>query len=90
MTPDDITIIKHTATGPTALECPLCPWTLEVPPIPVSDQLGAAFGMTGDTLARIHADQAATRAAQEMRAHLATHTPEDWVEFTFLDQEADQ
>jgi hypothetical protein len=72
-------IVAYTMRDLTTLACPLCPHTEDAPPVPVSDQLGAVFGMSGDTLARIHAEQQGNRASTQMRRHLETHTVEDWL-----------
>lgn len=72
-------IVAYTIRDLTTLACPLCPHTEDAPPVPVSDALGAAFGISGDTLARIHADQAGKRISDAMRRHLETHTVEEWL-----------
>lgn len=78
MTAPDL-IVAHTIRDLTTLACPLCDFTIDVPPVPVSDQLGAAFGMSGDTLARVHAEQVAGRVSDEMRGHLEKHSVLDWL-----------
>lgn len=72
-------ILVHTFRDERTLACPLCDYTLDVPPVPVSDAIGDALGMSGQTLAMVHAEQIAKRAAGSMRDHLATHDPTDWL-----------
>lgn len=72
-------IIVYTLLDMRTLACPLCEFRLDVAPVPVSDQLGQAFGMSGDTLARIHADQRVERASDDMRTHLKGHAVEEWL-----------
>lgn len=63
--------------------CPLrgCTYIVEVPAIPeLSDALGDIFGMSGQGLTRMYTDAEATAAAETMRTHLQTHTPEDWLQ----------
>jgi len=72
-------VLARTARDERTLACPLCPFTLDVPPVPVSDALGSVFGVSGSSLARVHADQAAGRASQDMRAHLGGHSVEEWL-----------
>lgn len=79
-TDPDKTLIKHTARDQQTLACPLCDYTVDAPPVPISNTLGQAFGMSGATLAAVHAEQLAKRAAHDMRHHLRTHTPEQWLE----------
>lgn len=76
-TPDPI--VAYTMRDLTTLACPICDFTVDVPPVPVSDQLGAVFGMSGDTLARVHAEQQASRASREMLSHLEQHPVIDWL-----------
>jgi len=73
-------IIAETICDAHTLACPLaaCDFTIDVPDIPISDQLGAVFGMSGETLARVHADQQINRACGDMERHLASHTWQDW------------
>lgn len=75
----DQTILRHTATNPTTLGCPLCDHTVDMPPVPVSDAIGEALGISGQTLATVHAEQVAKRAASSMREHLDKHPVEDWL-----------
>lgn len=73
-------VLVYTIRDPHTLACPLCPFTLDVPPIPVSDAIGEALGMSGDSLARVHAEQVAKRAVGDMRFHLTCcHTLEEWL-----------
>ncbi len=72
-------VLVYTMRDLRTLACPLCPFTLDVAPVPVSDQLGQAFGMSGDTLARVHAEQVAKRAVHDMHRHLESHTVEQWL-----------
>jgi hypothetical protein len=76
-TPD--LIVAYTIRDLTTLACPLCEFTIDVPPVPVSNQLGATFGMSGDTLARMHAEQVASRVSHEMQGHLEKHSVLDWL-----------
>lgn len=75
----DQTLLRHTATDSTTLSCPLCDHTIDVPPIPVSNAVGEALGMSGQTLAMVHAEQVAKRSAARMREHLGKHPVEDWL-----------
>ena len=77
MTPDPI--ILHTIRDAQTLACPLCDFTMDVPPMPVVDGIGAALGMSGHTLAMTHAEQVAKRASDDMRKHLAGHDVMDWL-----------
>lgn len=72
-------IIVHTIRDSHTLECPLCDFTIDVPEVPVSDPLAAIFGMSGQTLAMVHAEQIATRVSDEMRGHLEKHSVLDWL-----------
>lgn len=72
-------IITHTILDPHHIGCPLCDFKITVPEVPVSDALGGIFGMSGDTLARVHAEQIAKRVSAEMESHLAKHTPLEWL-----------
>ena len=76
---DDPTLVRLLAVDERTLKCPLCPHTEDSPPIPVSDQLGAIFGMSGDTLARVHGEQQIKRICGSMRRHLSSHTAEEWL-----------
>lgn len=76
-TPDPI--IVYTITDPHTLGCPLCDFTVDVPDVPVSDPLGAVFGMSGTTLALVHAEQAAKTASSSMERHLREHPVLDWL-----------
>lgn len=72
-------IIMLTIRDARTLACPLCDFTVDVPPIPVSDELGEVFGMSGVTLAMVHAEQVARSASDDMRRHLAGHDVLDWL-----------
>lgn len=78
---DDKTILARTAITQDMLACPLnaCPFFIEVPAVPVSEDIANALGMTGRGLAQLHAEQAAWDAAEKMRAHLRGHSVEDWL-----------
>lgn len=89
MTAPDL-IIAYTMRDLTTLACPLCGHTEDAPPVPVSDQLGAVFGMSGDTLARVHAEQVGKRVSASMRRHLETHTVEQWLAAVVPDGVASQ
>lgn len=78
MTPDPI--IVRTIRDAQTLACPLCDFTVEVPPVPVSDQLGEVFGMSGRALAMVHAEQSAKAASSSMRRHLESHSVEEWLD----------
>jgi hypothetical protein len=80
MNADDRFIIERTMLSAEILCCPICEHVISVPPVLVSDALGSVFGMSGDTLARVHAEQTATRAARDMRQHLADHKPDEWLQ----------
>lgn len=86
MNDNDILILHTTAIGPSTLMCPLpfCAFMLELPDVPVSDDVAAVFGLSGQTLARMHAEHICTDKAGTMREHLAGHTVEDWLKFTLL------
>lgn len=75
--PDPVLI--YTIRDMRTLACPLCDFTLDVPPVPVSNTVGEALGMSGDTLARVHAEQVAKRSVHDMRRHLEGHTLEEWL-----------
>jgi hypothetical protein len=79
---DDHMILRRTAITDEHLACPLrgCTYIIECPAIPISDGVAGAFGLSGKTLASMHADLASSHAAQAMRIHLAGHTPEDWLQ----------
>lgn len=87
MTAPDM-IVVYTMRDMRTLACPLCDFTIDVPPVPASDQVGAAFGMSGDTLARVHAEQLAKRVSNEMRGHLEQHSVIDWLEAVVPDEVA--
>ena len=72
-------IIVHTIRDARTLACPLCDFTLDVPPVQVSDAIGEAFGMSGGTLALLHAEQQTKRASTNMRQHLAGHDVLEWL-----------
>lgn len=76
---DDTHLVRLTAIDEHTLKCPLCPHTEDSPPIPVSDQLGAVFGMSGDTLARVHGEQQIKRICASLRRHLDSHPAEEWL-----------
>ena len=78
----DLDLMKICVRDERTLACPLmrCDTTFDVPPVPISDELGAVFGMSGDTLARVHGEQSLKRTARELRIHLANHPYEDWLE----------
>jgi len=76
-TPDPI--IVYTIRDQRTLACPLCEFTIDVPDVPVSDPLGSIFGMSGQTLAMVHAEQIAKRVSGEMRRHLEKHSVLDWL-----------
>lgn len=81
MPDDDTLILRRTALTAEHLACPIktCAFILEVPPVPVSDHVAAVFGMSGRTMATMHAEMDAARAADTMRQHLRIHSPEDWL-----------
>lgn len=72
-------IIAYTIIDSTTLGCPICAYTIDVPPVPVSNAIGEALGMSGHTLAIVHGEQVAKRASAEMRGHLESHKVEDWL-----------
>lgn len=72
-------ILVYTIRDHRTLACPLCPHTIDVPPVPVSNAVGEALGMSGHTLAAVHAEQVAKRASTDMRGHLEKHTIEEWL-----------
>lgn len=72
-------IIACTIRDERTLACPLCDHTIDVPPVPVVDAIGAALGMSGQSLAMVHAEQVGRRASESMRQHLAGHPVEDWL-----------
>lgn len=72
-------IIAYTIRDIRTLACPLCDFTIDVPDVPVSNALGQVFGMSGDTLARIHAEREAARVSLDMRGHLEKHSVLDWL-----------
>lgn len=74
----DKQIIALTVTDANTLGCPLCSYTVDVPPVPVSDPLAELFGMSGMTLARVHAEQVSKQAANNMRHHLDGHPGSEW------------
>lgn len=76
---NDQELLKATARDERTVGCPLCDWTRDVPPVPVSDALGAVFGLSGQTLAMIHAEQEAKRTVADLRRHLSTHPVDDWL-----------
>lgn len=72
-------IVLHTIRDARTLACPLCEFTIDVPDVPVSDALGGVFGMSGETLARVHGDQLLKSVSREMRDHLVNHPVADWL-----------
>jgi len=76
---DDRAIITATIVNAELLVCPLCDFYLHVPAVPVMNGIGEALGMSGTTLAMIHAEQEGKRAASNMRRHLRDHSPEEWL-----------
>lgn len=78
MTQPDL-ILVYTIRDQRTLACPLCAHTIDVPPVPVSDAVGQALGMSGTTLAAVHAEQVAKRASADMRRHLEGHDVLDWL-----------
>lgn len=80
MTDEDVQLLlKHTARDARTLGCPLCEFIIDVPPIPVSDQVGAAFGLSGQTLAMIHVEQQIKIVSRTMNDHLGKHKPLEWL-----------
>lgn len=82
MPDDDTLILRRTALTPEHLSCPIktCTYILDVPPVPVlGDGVAAVFGLSGRTLATMHAEMDAARAADTMRQHMRIHSPEDWL-----------
>lgn len=76
---DDPSLVRLTAVDARTLRCPICTHTEDCPPVPVSEQLGAIFGMSGDTLARVHGEQQLKRTCSQMRHHLDSHPFEEWL-----------
>ncbi len=76
---DDTHLVRLLVLDERTLKCPLCSHTEDSPPIPVSDALGAVFGMSGDTLARVHGEQQIKRICGSMRRHLDSHSAEEWL-----------
>lgn len=76
---DDTSLVRLLAKDERTLGCPLCHHTEDSPPIPISDQLAAVFGLSGDTLARVHGDQQIKRICNAMRRHLDSHPVEEWL-----------
>lgn len=72
-------IVVYTIRDMRTLACPLCDFTHDVPPVPVSHEIGSALGMSGGTLAQVHAEQQAKRASATMRRHLEEHDVLDWL-----------
>lgn len=83
LTDEEKTVLEYTMLGGDLLHCPvpLCSRTLYLKPISVSESVAATFGMSGETLARIHAEQAVKDAARQMMRHLEKHTPAEWLRF---------
>lgn len=64
------------------VQCPLCEWSTERAPenAPVAmGGLAAIFGISGSTLASMHADQDQARVEQKLNVHLRSHGPEVWL-----------
>ncbi len=78
MTQPDL-ILVYTIRDQRTLACPLCTHTIDVPPVPISDAVGQALGMSGSTLAAVHAEQVAKRASADMRRHLEEHDVVEWL-----------
>lgn len=72
-------IVVYTIRDHRTLACPLCDFTHDVPPVPVSDAAGEALGMSGQSLAQVHAEQQAKNASATMRRHLEQHDVLDWL-----------
>lgn len=72
-------LIRLTIKDPTTLGCPLCLFTVDVPEVPVVDELGAVFGITGKTLAMLHGEQLVGSAVRELRSHMAGHGVMEWL-----------
>lgn len=72
-------IVVYTIRDQRTLACPLCTHTIDVPPVPVSDTVGQALGMSGATLAAVHAEQVAKRVSADMTHHLEGHTVLEWL-----------
>jgi hypothetical protein len=72
-------IVVYTIRDQRTLACPLCPHTIDVPPVPVSNAVGEALGMSGTTLAAVHAEQVAKRVSADMRKHLEGHDVLEWL-----------
>lgn len=75
----DREFIVATFRDATTIGCLLCDHTESVPEVPVSDQLGAVFGLSGETLARIHGEQHLKRKIAALRRHMANHPVDDWI-----------
>lgn len=73
-------IIVHTIRDAHTLACPICHFTIDVPDVPVSNALGNVFGMSGQTLALVHAEQEAKRSSRQMVHHLESHSALEWLE----------
>lgn len=72
-------IVVYTIRDMRTLACPLCTHTIDVPPVPISDPVGQALGMSGPTLAAVHAEQVAKRVSADMRRHLEGHDVLEWL-----------
>lgn len=81
LTDQEKAVIKYTMMGGDLLHCPHlgCTRTLHLKPVPISDTVAAVFGMSGETLARMHAEQAVKEAAGQMLRHLKGHSVLDWL-----------
>lgn len=75
----DRVIVENTIVGAELLVCLLCDFTVYAPAVPVVPAIAEVFGLSGETLARIHAEQEGKRSAGRMRDHLRAHSPEDWL-----------
>lgn len=83
LTDQEKAVIKYTLLGGDLLHCPLlgCARTIYLKAVPVSESVAGAFGMSGETLARIHAEQETKSAARDMLRHLEGHSPIEWLKF---------
>lgn len=78
-------IIVHTIRDVHTMACPICEFTIDVPDVPVSNALGNVFGMSGQTLALVHAEQEAKRSSRQMVDHLQAHTALESLERLAID-----
>jgi hypothetical protein len=84
----DKELITFTFLNATMIKCPLCEHVEEIPAVPVSDALGSIFGMSGDTLARVHGEQNLKRGISNLRRHMGKHTPDDWIRLIIMVKES--